>query len=45
MGGGQSNKRNEGGMAEEAIRVFLVNCGCGQEEPGMIMCVVTRSDP
>ena len=28
-------------MAEEAIRVVLVERGCGQEEPGMIMQVIT----
>ena len=28
-------------MAEEAIWVVLVERGCGQEEPGMIMQVIT----
>ena len=27
------------GVAEEAIRVFVVGGGCGQEEPGIIMRV------
>ena len=27
------------GVAEEAIRVFVVGGGCGQEEPGIIMLV------
>ena len=33
------------GVAEEAIRVFVVGGGCGQEEPGIIMRVklVTES--
>ena len=33
------------GVAEEAIRVFVVGGGCGQEEPGIVMRVklVTRS--
>ena len=33
------------GVAEEAIRVFVVGGGCGQEEPGIIMRVnlATRS--
>ena len=33
------------GVAEEAIRVFEVGGGCGQEEPGIIMRVnlATRS--
>ena len=32
-------------VAEEAIRVFVVGGGCGQEEPGIVMRVklVTRS--
>ena len=28
-----------GGVAEEAIRVFVVGSGSGQEEPGMTMRV------
>ena len=27
------------GVAEEAIRVFVVGGGCGREEPGIIMRV------